>query len=279
MNDAVDITTADDVRRIVAERRRECADLDFKAALPPREKNRDLAKDLAAMANAGGGTIVVGISERAGRADQLRPFDLTGVAERVASIARDHVDEALPLGDVSDVVTEGDGHGVLVVRIEAGDRLPCLVDGQAWGRSGPKNVTLTRAEVGRLFAAGGPAFLEEFGVRVDRPAAVRARVDSERRQTGIDKHGRIKSTTNHKLVIANSGGETAHAVRWQFLDDDPNRLPYVIDDNRLITHLLGGQEVKFPMAVHFGTAHICEVRLSWRDDRGAEHSVDQTLSV
>lgn len=56
---------------------------------------------------------------------------------------RDLVDEALPLGDVRDVVTEDDGHGALVVRIEAGDRLPYLADGQAWGRSGPKNVTLT----------------------------------------------------------------------------------------------------------------------------------------
>jgi hypothetical protein len=279
MNDAVDVSTADDVRRVVAERQRERADLDFKGALPPRDKNRDLAKDLAAMANAGGGTILVGVSERAGRADQLRPFDLAGAAERVASIARDLVDEALPLGDVRDVVTEDDGWGVLVVRIDGGDRLPYLVDGQAWGRSGPKNVTLTRAEVGRLFAAGGPAFLEEFGVRVSRPAAARARVESERRQTGIDKKGKIKSTTSHRLVIENSGEEAAHEVRWQFLEDDRERLPHVFDDNQLITHLLGGQEVRFPMAVHAGTASVCEVRLSWRDELGTEHSVDQTLSV
>ena len=126
------------MRRAVAGRQRERADLDFKAALPPRDKNRDLAKDLAAMANAGGGTIVVGISERAGRADQVRPFDLTGAAERVASIARDLVYEALPLGDVNDVTTEEDGRGVLVVRVERGERIPYLVDGQAWGRSGPK---------------------------------------------------------------------------------------------------------------------------------------------
>lgn len=130
-----------------------------------------------------------------------------------------------------------------------------------------------------MFAAGGPAFLEEFGVRLARPAAERARVESERRQTGIDKKGKIKSTTSHRLVVENQGEEAAHDVRRQFLGEDSERLPYVIDEDRVITHLLGGQQVTFPMAVHSGTASVCEIRLSWRDDAGTEHSVDQTLSV
>lgn len=277
------INTADDVRQLVAQRERERADLDFKAAVPPGDKNRDIAKDLAAMANSGGGTIIFGIGERGGRADKVHPFDLTGAAERLSAIARDRIDEALPLADVVDVPMEVDGTGVLIVRVERDDRVPYLVDGQALGRSGPKNVALSRSEVGRLFASGGQRFLEEFGVRAVRPAAVRARVDAERLQK-FDSKGRPRSSTHHRLIIRNEGEEDAHDVQFHFVPrgghDSDERFPHVADqEDEPIAHLLANQEVSYPIAVFLGSQRRFDVRLTWRDQSGVEQSVDQTITV
>lgn len=133
--------------------------------------------------------------------------------------------------------------------------------------------------MGRLFAVTGPAFLEEFGIRTRRPAAVRAQVDSERREKGYDKKGRLKTTTSHKLRVGNQGDEDAHHVHREFVGDDPERLPDVIDGDRPIDHLLAGQWVEFPLLVHGGTDRMFNVRLTWLDDEGSEHSVEQTVSV
>lgn len=68
------------VERAIAEKIRERADLDWKRSLPLREEGNDeaedeLAKDVAAMSNSGGGVIVYGVAERDGRADALHPLD------------------------------------------------------------------------------------------------------------------------------------------------------------------------------------------------------------
>jgi hypothetical protein len=273
--------TADGVRELVAERVRERADLDFKRELPSKEKNADLAKDLSAMANAGGGVIIVGIEERAGRAETLRPFGLAGAAERVAAIARDRIDEALPLAEVLDVITEPDDSGVLVIQVEQGDRVPYFVDGQAWGRSGPKNVPLTRAEVGRLFAMHGTGFLEEFGVSIRRPAAVRARIEKERIQKSVDAKGKIKYDTRVRLVLENVGDEDALDVDFEFLKDetDPGvSAPEVIRDGP-IKHLLARREVSYPLLVYGGMKPSPEIRLAWHDNDGQPHAIEQTLSL
>ncbi|HSH60829.1 MAG TPA: ATP-binding protein [Acidimicrobiales bacterium] len=265
------------------DRERERADLDFKAALPPRDKNADMARDLAAMANSGGGTIIYGVAERGGRADKLHPFDLTGAAERVSAVARERIDEALALADVVDVPLEPDGTGVLIVRVEQDERVPYFVDGQALGRSGPKNVALSRAEVGRLYASGGRRFLEEFGIRTVRPAAVRARIETDRYQK-FDSKGRPRSTTSHYLVVRNEGEQDAHDVSFRFAGNEETdrneRLPHVVGvEEGPITHLLAHQEVKYPVAVFLGAQRKLEVQLTWRDTEGMEHYVDQTITV
>ena len=53
-------------------------DLDWKASGYPKEKNFELAKDVAAFANASGGVIILGVREDGGghrvNADRLRYF-------------------------------------------------------------------------------------------------------------------------------------------------------------------------------------------------------------
>ncbi len=60
----------------------ESAGLDFKSALPPKGKLRDLAKDAAAM-SVGGGVILVGVDEEDGVASAITPIELAGTMERV----------------------------------------------------------------------------------------------------------------------------------------------------------------------------------------------------
>lgn len=274
------VATQADVRRLVDDRVREPAGLDFKTALPPSEKNADLARDMAAMANAGGGTIVVGISDRGGRAGKLHPFLLAGAAERVASIARDRIDEPMVVADLVDVPMSDGGEGVLVIHVEPGERVPYLVDGQAWGRSGPRNITLRRAEVGRLFATGGEAFLREHGVSVRRPASIQASVGAERRPTGTTTKGKIRYSTYNQLVLENVGGETAHDVDFEFATDPATEQPVdVWCENKPIKQILPGQKFSCPMLVAGGTSRTQEIKLSWKDENGQPSSVEQSLSV
>jgi hypothetical protein len=279
----VDFSTKEDIQRLVDERVRETANLEFKRALPLPDKNIDIAKDLAAMVNVGGGTIIVGISERFSRANKLHPFELAGKAERIAAIARKLIDEPLVLGDIADVVMNDAGEGVIVVHVEPSDRVPHFVDGQAWGRSGPSNVTLSRAEIGRLFASTGRAFVEEFGVATRRPAAPRVMIDTDRRQTGMDSKGRISYSAYHRLVLENQGEEDAHDVEVVFLneegDPDPEGTTAAVLDiaEGPVKHLLAGQKVTYNFFPQ--RAPSPEVRLTWKDDSGTVKTLDQTVSL
>ena len=277
---AVEIRTKEDIQRLVDEATRETAALDFKQALPIPDKNVDLARDIAAMANAGGGTIVVGVGEKAGRARKVHPFNLEGAAERVASIALDRIDEPLVLDGIIDIPMGTAGEGVLVIEVGPSDRAPHFVEGQAWTRSGPRNVTMSRSTIGRLFASSPAAFLQEFGVSLGRPAAIRARVEREREHTGYSKTGKAQYTSRHHLVLLNEGEQDAHDVRFSLQKKDGSDCepPSVWGDD-VVPHLSAGHRVEFPMMVHGGVCHTCNIQLTWIDDAGEDQSYEQTITV
>lgn len=269
------VTKKEDVQRLLDERTRERSDLDFKAKLPEKADNKDTAKDLAAMTNHGGGTIVYGIRTKGSRADSLNPLVLDGLEERVSNIASSLVDEALVLGDVIGVVTEDDGRGVLVVQVEQSERVPHFVDGQAWGRSGPRNVQLNRAQIGRLFAEGQERFLEEFGAATGRPATVRVRVEVER-YTKHDMKGKPKLQTNHRLAVQNVGDQDAFDVQVQLLGEGAPE-PHGADEP--IPNLPAGEKVTYLLPIVFGIPLIMQARISWRDATGEEHTTEQSVSI
>src|SRR5690242_6721779 len=68
--------------------------LDFKSALPPNKKIRDLAKDAAAM-SVGGGVLVIGIDETDGVASSISPIELGGAMERVQQVLDANVTPSL----------------------------------------------------------------------------------------------------------------------------------------------------------------------------------------
>jgi len=179
-------TTAEHVHALIERRERERSDLEFKRALPTKDRNGDIAVDLAAMANNGGGVLLYGVGEDNGRAKSLHPLDLNSTTERVASIGRASVDEPMTIDDFHEIRLEDDGVGVLVVVVGALPRRPYFVNGTAYGRSGPVNVRLGRAEIARLFAAGGRAFLEEFGGQHQSAARVNAAADGLQAIAALD---------------------------------------------------------------------------------------------
>ncbi|MFI8977197.1 helix-turn-helix domain-containing protein [Nocardia asteroides] len=126
--------------------------LDLKQTLDPgKGANKKLAADIAAFA-LDGGTIVIGVDEGDdGATPQLHPIDLTGLPERVESIARTAVHE--PVQITSTRITADDsapGHGYLIVHVPQSPSAPHMADGRFYGRGDKTNRILPQEEVLRL---------------------------------------------------------------------------------------------------------------------------------
>ena len=68
----MDIISIEDIQSLIDNSIDECTELEYKRAFPKAKDNpkynwkEELAKDISAMANANGGTIIYGLSEKAG---------------------------------------------------------------------------------------------------------------------------------------------------------------------------------------------------------------------
>lgn len=147
-------TDADQLEGLISSGRLdESSVLDFKRELPANTK--ELAKDVAAMAN-DGGTLVFGIDEdAAGRPTKLNPQTLAGAAERISSMIRSALSEPpefsvqeLPKPDTPDL-------GYIAIVVPASPRAPHMVvvkgDNRFYGRTTKGNTALTEGEVARLY--------------------------------------------------------------------------------------------------------------------------------
>lgn len=125
--------------------------LDLKRELAPgRVKNREHARDLASFA-IDGGTILVGIAEdTATGAVTLAPQPLSGLRERVESIARTIPDPPLSIVTRAVPTANDGGLGYLVVHVPASPSAPHMVDGRYVGRGDSAKYYLSDAEVLRL---------------------------------------------------------------------------------------------------------------------------------
>jgi hypothetical protein len=133
----------------------ENASFDAKAALPTQNRSKDLAKDVAAMAN-NGGILLYGVGEdEHGRPTVTQPFKLAGTRERVDQIVWSSISEP-PIIEVHAIATEDDPSlGYLVVVVPASPRAPHMVaadgDNRFYGRRATGNVRLSEGEVARLY--------------------------------------------------------------------------------------------------------------------------------
>jgi hypothetical protein len=133
----------------------ENATFDAKAALPDKGKSKDLAKDVAAMAN-NGGTLLYGVGEdEYGRPTVPKPFKIAGARERVDQIVRASISEP-PSIEVYTIPTFDDPSlGYLVVGVPPSPRAPHMVtadgDNRYYGRGATGNVRLSEVEVAPLY--------------------------------------------------------------------------------------------------------------------------------
>ncbi len=105
----------------------ETATFDAKRELPGKGKSKDLAIDVAAMAN-DGGTLLYGVGEDENLKPTIpKPFRLAGSRERVDQIVRTSISEP-PDVQVREIPTNDDpSNGYLVVAIPPSPRAPHMV--------------------------------------------------------------------------------------------------------------------------------------------------------
>jgi Putative DNA-binding domain len=153
----------------------ETASLDAKAALPAKGKSKDLAIDVAAMAN-DGGTLLYGVGEDEDRRPTVaQPFKLAGARERVDQIVRTSISEP-PEIQVREVPSTDDSSlGYLAVAVPPSPRAPHMVtvgkEYRYYGRGATGNVPLTEGEVARLYE-------RRQRWEVDRDAMLNEAIDS-----------------------------------------------------------------------------------------------------
>lgn len=133
----------------------ETATFDAKSDLPPKGKSKDLAIDVAAMAN-DGGTLLYGVGEDENQQLTIpTPIDLAGAAERADQIVRTCISEPPEVQIRSFHTEDAPAVGYLVVAVPPSPRAPHMVivgkDHRYYGRSATGNVRLTEGEVARLY--------------------------------------------------------------------------------------------------------------------------------
>ena len=126
---------------------------DAKQELP--KENKEIAKDIAAMAN-DGGVLLYGLGEDENhRPVVLKPFSLANQPERITAIVQSSISEP-PRIRINTIRTEDDpSMGYIVVVVPPSDRAPHMVevrgDNRYYGRTATGNKRLTQVEVARLY--------------------------------------------------------------------------------------------------------------------------------
>jgi hypothetical protein len=133
----------------------ESAAFEVKKQLPDRNKNSDIAADVAAMAT-DGGVIVYGVLEDKEKVTfTATPISLAGVKDRISDIVTSHVREEVPF-DVRLLELDDDPTiGFVVIDVPASIRAPHMVESKGeyrfYGRVPGGNQLLSEAQVARLY--------------------------------------------------------------------------------------------------------------------------------
>src|SRR6266571_3787979 len=125
------------------------------------------AEDLVALANVGGGVLIIGVgTDNADRAASPHEHPLMVIEQQAVQAAREGIDEPVRIEPVTVPGGTDPARGFLVVAVPASDRTPHITvkRGRVLHRVGTHNKPMTRREIGAAFAAGGDMFAVEFGL-------------------------------------------------------------------------------------------------------------------
>jgi len=154
----LDALTEEDLRGLVERGIEEGPHLDFKLKLPGnKEEKKELARDVAAFANAYGGYLIFGVQEEGGDAREL--VGLEGNPDQNASGVENTIrDRTEPPVEVHTVaVPLENGRHVLVVEVPRSLNAPHMADGRFYRRSGRSTAPMHYLDVRRAFAEQGDA--------------------------------------------------------------------------------------------------------------------------
>ncbi len=159
--------------------------LEYKSQLPggAPDDRREFARDVAAMANGGGGVIVLGIQDDANdAATQITPVHLGGEVTRLSHICNSLIEPYLRI-DLHEVEITGSPDGVIIVEVPSSSRLPfAVVEGGRLGyyrRTGRNRHPLSEAEVAQMYQTRGTR-LARSGSKLDSiVAAVPVRLGTQ----------------------------------------------------------------------------------------------------
>lgn len=161
----------------------ESADLDWKQELPGRGGTPETSKDIAAMANSGGGVIVYGVAEVSGRAESINAVSILE-ADRAVVLAAAAAARPFVQGMVLVPLASSDGAsaGVVVAIVPGSPNAPHLVgEGNRLGvpaRNGATTIWLDERAIER-------AYSERFNLRASRHDLLSAMVDDLRDRLSI----------------------------------------------------------------------------------------------
>ena len=144
-------------QRLVDDRVAEHQRLDFKRELPgdTKDSRREHARDVAAMANGGGGLLIFGVAEEDDAAAEITPVPLGDEVTRLRQVTNSLLEPYLHLEIEEVEVGDDPGQGVIVVSVPSSARRPfAVVEGSRLGyfrRTGRNRHPMDEAEVARMY--------------------------------------------------------------------------------------------------------------------------------
>lgn len=151
------------------------AALDWKQELPQRGKIDETTKDIAAMANSGGGVIVYGVAESSGRAESVSHVSVNEAARVMilsAAASAQPMVQGMELRALPS--SEGSEEGVVVAIVPGSPNAPHMVGQKhlygAPVRNGPTTVWLDERSIERAYA-------ERFSLRSSRKVLLESMVE------------------------------------------------------------------------------------------------------
>ena len=229
----------------VEERVEEADDLDWERDLPTKERDAEFAKDVAAMANSGGGLIVYGVDEMRGSGTSgasevsgVTGWD-DGVEQRLRQVADNQIRPAV-VGLVFEVV-RGTHSDVVALQVPASPDAPHLVyDSRQFNsfrvprRYGAHTQEMSERDIERAYRA-------RFEARGTHEEAVRSALESI--SAGIDLAGRADEIGPRPWLIA-----VARPMHPRTLLDLVHQLSLDVVNQGGITDLTGDYLVPRPLA-------------------------------